>query len=188
MGKFPIPRYRYGLIPIRYTPLFAPYSITVNLYRYLSDRYPTMLYDLLETGSIKLEKDDILLGHPNRDPSTIVQQTFRNGYNSKCKALIFPLHHGIPAINEYAIPLIDQADIVFGIMGQYWYDTIDTSFLAPWKHKIVRLDMAIDTIEYPLVKHHFNPPGRRGYLYIGSNRPEKGCSILARTMAELNDY
>lgn len=180
--------YRHGWLPGLPNPLPAPGSITVNLYRYLQRRIPTVLYDLAEKGEIRLKEDDILLGHPHPNPQTIVQQTLHRSHKCKCKALIFPIHYGIASINEFTLPLIEQADIVFGIMGPYWYDNLENSFFAPWKHKIIRVDMAVDATEYPLVKRHFNPPGRRGYLYIGSNRPEKGCEILNRTMAKLSNF
>jgi glycosyltransferase involved in cell wall biosynthesis len=73
-------------------------------------------------------------------------------------------------------------------MGPFWYDTLPQSPFADWQPKIIRLDMAVDTQQYLRAKMQFNAPGKRGYLYIGSNRPEKGCEVLARTMAGLQDY
>jgi glycosyltransferase involved in cell wall biosynthesis len=160
----------------------------MNLYRYLRQRAPTLLYDWQERGEIRFKAGDIILGHPHPNPNTLVQKAILNDRRCKVKALIFPMHHAIPRITEFTLPLLERADMVFGIMGPYWYDTLDNSHFAPWKHKIIRLDMAIDTHQYPLIKKQFNPPGRRGYLYIGSNRPEKGCEILGKTMAQLRDF
>jgi glycosyltransferase involved in cell wall biosynthesis len=70
-------------------------------------------------------------------------------------------------------------------MGPYWYDTLENSAFASWKSKIVRLDMAVDATLFPRLKKRFNPPGQRGFLYIGSNRPEKGCDVLSRTMGHM---
>ncbi len=188
LDRLLLPYYPY-LVPLAGpAPLPAPYSITINLYKYLRRKQTIWLYDLRERGQVRLTANDILLGHPHPDPSTLVQQTFRGGSPCRCRALIFPLHHGITTINEYALELLDHADVILGIMGPYWYDTLGTSFLGRWKTKIVRLDMAVDCTQYPLVKRRFNPPGKRGYLYIGSNRPEKGCSILSQTMAQLTDF
>lgn len=188
LDKLLSPQYRIGGAPAGFNPLPAPFSITVNLYRYLRERRGTWLYNYFERGMIRLGEGDILLGHPHPDPSTLVQQTFQQPHRGRCRALIFPLHHGIPSINEYALGVLEQADIVFGIMGPYWYDTLDTSFLAPWKKKIIPLDMAVDGSHYPFVKRQFNPPGQRGYLYIGGNHPEKGCDILAQTMSRLEEF
>lgn len=166
----------------------APASITRHLYSFLSERHPTRLYDLDERTHLDFSEDDIILGHPWPDPDTIVQQALRTPRRCRLKALIFPIHHGIPSLNAYAAPLVELADVVFGIMGPYWYDTLNASVFASWKPKIIRLDMAIDTKQYRHVKRAFNPPGQRGYLYIGGNRPEKGCEILSQTMAGLSEF
>ncbi len=169
-------------------PMPAPYSITVNLHRYLAARHVVRLYDWRETGSIALHPDDILIGHPHPNTQTIVQQTLRSGAPCRLKALLFPIHHAMPEFNEYALPLLERADVVLGIMGPYWYDTMESSFLAQWKKKIVRLDLAVNAVEYPLVKRRFNAPGKRGYLYIGNNRPEKGIEALSATLEGLEKY
>jgi glycosyltransferase involved in cell wall biosynthesis len=169
-------------------PLPAPYSITENLHRYLAARANVKLYDLRDTGTIALQADDILLGHPHPDPETVMQKTLRAGAPCRLKALLFPIHHALPEINEYALPLLERADVVLGIMGRYWYDTLESSFLAQWKKKIVRLDLAVNAAEYPLLKTKFNAPGRRGYLYIGNHRPEKGIEALSKTLEKLRAY
>lgn len=184
-----IPKYyRNGWLPGLPQPLNAPWSITYHLHDFLKQHMDVKLYDWQEKGKIDLNPRDIILGHPHPDPDTIVQRTFRAGRPCRLKALIFPIHHKIESINEYAVPLIDKADIVFGIMGRYWFDTLGDSFLAEWKDKIVRLDMAVDSEEYPSVKKDFNKAGSRGYLYIGLNKPEKGSEVLSETMQQLTDY
>ncbi len=182
--------YRYGWFPETPTPLSAPGSITMRLSSYLRRRHPIRFYGLEETGAIDWEANDIILGHPHPDPGTMIQRAFSSSVRCKHKALIFPIHHALPEINTFAFPLLEQADQVFGIMGPYWKDTLDQSCFAPWKHKITSLDMAVDGIEYPYLKKQFNPPGQRGYFYIGSSsdRPEKGCEILEKTMAKLSGF
>lgn len=181
--------YRYGWLPGIPKPLPAPGSITAHLSTYLRQYQPLRLYNLDEVGQIECSVDDIILGHPHPDTNTIIQRTFASAARCRMKALIFPMHHAMPAINQFALPLIEKADKVIGIMGPYWKDTLDQSLFAPWKDKIMSLDMAVDGTEYPYVKKRFNPPGRRGYLYIGSSsdRPEKGCDVLGKTMAYLQD-
>jgi glycosyltransferase involved in cell wall biosynthesis len=169
-------------------PLPAPYSITVNLHRYLAARHRVRLYDWRERGIIQLAEDDILIGHPHADPETLVQQTLRGGARCRLKALLFPIHHAMPEISEFTLPLLDRADVILGITGPYWYDTLEQSHFAPWKGKIVRLDLAVNAAEFPQVKKRFNPPGKRGYLYIGNNRPEKGIEALSATLERLEKY
>jgi glycosyltransferase involved in cell wall biosynthesis len=180
--------WRHGLSPLGGRVIPAPYSITQNLYAFLAARHPTQLYDLDERVPFDFSAEDIVIGHPWHHPGTIIQQALRNPSKCRLKALIFPVHHAMPDINAYAAPLVELADVVFAIMGPYWYDTLDMSTFASWKSKIVRLDMAVDAKDYPTVKHKFNPPGQRGYLYIGRNQPEKGCDVLSRTMAGLLEF
>jgi glycosyltransferase involved in cell wall biosynthesis len=182
------PPYRRRGIIVKARPVRAPHSITYNLSRFLSQKVPTLVYNWDEHICPKVEPDDVILGHPHPDPATLIQRIFRDGAPCRLKALIFPIHHGIPSINEYALPLVERADMVFGIMGPYWYDTLDDSQFAPWKSKVIRLDMAVDSAEYPFIRKSFNAPGRRGYLYIGGNRPEKGTDVLSKTMAALSDF
>jgi len=185
------PAYRQAGIKVRARPLRAPYSITYNLFRFLSERAPTLLYDLDERLCPPVQPDDIVIGHPHPDPQTVIQRLFREDVKCRAKLLIFPVHHDVPygdPINRFTLPLVERADVVLAITGRYWYDTLDGSMFAPWKDKIVRLDMAVDTADYPLVKKHFNPPGRRGYLHIGSGHPRKGMGVLDQTMAGLSEF
>lgn len=182
------PPYRDGWLPGLAVPLAAPYSITVRLLRFLQRQSRCKLYDWRETEEIPYGPDDIVLGHPHPDPDTPIQRAFGSDRPCRAKILIFPIHHALPEVNRYALPLLDRADLVLGIMGPYWYDTLASSVFAPWRHKIVRLDMAVDAAQYPWVKRRFNPPGARGYLHIGYNVPEKGPGVLAATMAGLSEY
>ena len=180
--------YRHGWMPGLPNPLQAPWTITKNLFTYLRRYTRVKLYDWDEYGQIQCGPRDIILGHPHSDPQTIIQQTVLASPRCRLKALLFPMHHAMPTISQFTLPLIKKADKVLGIMGPYWRDRLDQSHFAPWKHKITSLDMAIDVREYPFVKKQFNPPGRRGYLYIGGNRPEKGCDVLSATMKQLNGF
>jgi len=182
------PWYRYGWIRGETNPLPAPGSITVNLYRYFRRRVRTLLYDWRERGEIKCGVNDTILGHPHPNPDTIMHKAVVGGRKCRSVALILPLHYGIPCINEYVQPLLERVDRMFAIMGPYWLDGLNGSPFAKWGSKITSVDMAVDATQYPLVKRHFNAPGQRGFLYIGSNRPEKGCDVLSKTMARLTEF
>jgi glycosyltransferase involved in cell wall biosynthesis len=77
--------------------------------------------------------------------------------------------------------LVPHADVVFGIMGEYWWDRWDTSEFRHWKPKMVRVDMAINAGDYPRLKTSFNAAGMRGCFMIGSSgEPLKGAGLFAQ--------
>lgn len=182
----PVP-YRRGWLPMKPKPLRAPFSITVNLFSYLNERAKTLLYDWEERRIKGMNDGDIILGHPHPNPESIVRKAFDSDISFRARVLIFPMHYGMESINQFALPLLEKADIVLGIMGEYWYKGLRDSMFSRWQDKIVPLDMAIDVYQYPHIKRTFNQPGSRGYLYIGNNRPEKGCGVLSQTMAGMGD-
>ena len=182
----PTPRWRHGAVS--HWPTSAPASITHHVYKYLRERCPVLLYDLRERIKPRVGVDDVVLGHPWIDPGTIVQRLVMEGTRCRAKILMFPYHHGLTKYVEPARPLVERCDQVLGITGQYWYDTMDASPFASWKPKFHRLDMAIDAVGFPFVKSGFNPPGKRKYLFIGSDSDYKGLDTLARIMARLPGY
>lgn len=182
----PTPPWRHGVVS--HWPRHAPDSITSHLYAYLCERCQVLLYDFRERIKPRVGPNDIIFGHPWSDPASIIQRLIMEGTHCRAKILIFPYHHGIPKYNEYVIPLVERCDLVLGITGQYWYDTMDSSPFASWKPKFHRLDMAIDASDFPFVKTAFNPAGKRKYLYIGSDLDCKGLDILSRTMERLPDF
>lgn len=164
----------------------SPYTITRELYRYLRARVDVMYYDWCTMGCPPVDRDDVIIGHPNYDPNTVVQQLFAKA-RCRAKCLIFPLHHGIPEHNLPFTNLVHQADEVFNIMGPYWYDTLPGSQFESWQPKITRLDMAVDASKYPFLRTKFNPPGRRNLVYVGHARPEKNVEMLYEVMRRLPD-
>jgi glycosyltransferase involved in cell wall biosynthesis len=183
----PAPSWRH-MFPQAHAPLSAPDSITDQVYRALSKHVPTLLYDWREQVLPELGPADILLGHPHPRDGTVIRRAMQCGAPCRLQALMLPVHHGLPHMNRQFADLVSRADIVFGIMGKYWYDTLEMSEFADWKSKITRLDMAIDASHYPYLKRGFNPPGKRGYLYIGRNSIEKGTDLLSRAFDLMGDY
>jgi len=157
----------------------SPFTITQNLFQELkSTGLHVHYYDWCHTGPLHpVGPDDIIIGHPNYPPNTATRRLFRSSATPH-KFLIFPIHHGIPSINLPFSDLVARARHVFGIMGPYWYDTLEHSQLAAWKDKITRLDMAIDSTSYPYCKQKWNQRGHRVFTYIGCDRPEKGLKHL----------
>jgi glycosyltransferase involved in cell wall biosynthesis len=182
-------------------PVQSPYENTRNLYLSLSKRVPTKLYHLSERIQCRFHKDDIFIGHPyfpyKQGKYGITEMVVNGRIRPKITALITPLHCDTltpnPHINKEFLMSVDRLvpriDILFGIMGQYWWDVWDSSPFAHWKHKMIRLDMAVDANKYPHVKKRFNQPGNRGYLFISaSDDPRKGADLFSHLMKELGDF
>jgi len=166
--------------------IHSPHCITRNLYNYLNSRTDVKYYQWDHRGVADIKPNDVFIGHPHYEPSTIVQRTFAE---KKCKfmATIHPLHTALPQHNMPFDHLARKADKIFSICGPYWYDTIDQTGFSHWKPKIVRLDMAIDRSHFPFVRERFNKIGERKLLYIGSTMPMKNVGFLAEIMQQMPD-
>ena len=181
-------------------PVRSPYENTRNIYSALAQRARTKLYHLTERVRCGFREDDVLLGHPffphQERHYGVTELSARAGLRPRIFALITPLHCDLDVggshINREFLEdvgrLLPHADLLFGIMGEYWWDRWDSSPLAAWKPKMVRLDMALDVRRYPRIKTSFNAAGRRGYLYIGTNEPRKGTDVFSELMKQLGNY
>jgi len=181
-------------------PVKSPYENTRNLYLALSRIAPTLLYHFSERVHCPFSTDDIFIGHPffphSRQGYGVTEMAVGSKIHPRKLGLISPLHCDISIsgdhINREYLDDIDKlmpdVDVLFAIMGEYWWDKWDSSPYAHWKPKMVRLDMAVDIHRYPRVKKRFNKPGQRGYLYIGVNEPRKGPDYLSQLMEQVGDY
>ena len=180
-------------------PKRSPFENTKHIFQGLSSRIPTLLYNLNEQIHCRFESDDIFLGHPyfpfQNGGQGVTELSLEQSARPKVFGLISPLHCNTDIetvhINKSYLEAIDkllpQSDILFAIMGQYWWDQWPSSSFAHWMPKMVRLDMAIDTKYFPRVKKRFNRPGSRGYLYIGKNDPMKGVGFLSTLSERFGD-
>jgi glycosyltransferase involved in cell wall biosynthesis len=182
-------------------PVQSPSENTRNIYCALARKAPTILYHLTERVHCRFQPDDIFLGHPYF-PHTeggygVTEMALKETIRPRKVALITPLHCDVKIktdhINKEFLDDVDRmlpsADVLFGIMGEYWWNQWDLSPYAHWKSKMIRLDMAVDAQRYPRIKKSFNQAGKRGYLYIGnSSDPRKGVDFLSRLMSQFDDY
>jgi hypothetical protein len=134
-----------------------------------------VFHDWRYTGDIFLNGGDILFGHPNKDMNTPFWRSLKYGDRIK-RVLMFPFHHALPEVNRWADPLVMACEKYIAITAPHWMNTIQKSEFAHWKPKMVRVDMAINTRDFPLVKTRFNE--RRKAFAIGDPRPEKGQDYL----------
>jgi hypothetical protein len=165
----------------------SPYTITKNLHRFLSQRAEVIYHHWDAHYDIDLQPDDILLGHPNYDPGTVVQRAFRSDKPCRAKCTIHPLHHGRPEDNMPFDEISRKATAIFSIMGKYWYDTLEQSSFAHWKPKITRLDMSVNADIYQYLKGDFNNVGSRGIVYVGSSMPQKNLGMLTQLASRMPD-
>lgn len=161
----------------------APYIITNKLYHFLAKHAEVVYYPWVSTDDPDVREDDIILGHPNYDPNTVIQRAFQKP--CKAKFLIHPFHTNRILDNRPFDHLVGISDRLFAICGEYWIDSIDSTVFAHWKPKITRVDLAVDPQTYPYLKHSFNGPGNRRLVYIGSSSPNKNLGYLRRIMLRL---
>jgi glycosyltransferase involved in cell wall biosynthesis len=167
-------------------PLRAPLSITYQVARFFSARCRLRLYDLQERITIEPRKGDILLGHAWPDPESAVWRALEDNRFSR-KYLISPYNHD-PKQVQWMYRAIEQCDSFFAVCGQYWLDTFERSPFSGLREKVIRLNMGIDTADYPLVKTSFNPPGKRKFFYVGRTGQEKGIDLLERLATEMDGF
>jgi len=183
-----VPTWRYGLfIPWR-KPIKAPHSISYNLLKALKLHSKVRFYDLYEKHTCHLNSSDILLAVPIqtmdgrdwKDPSVynITARTCDRYSEHKNMFIIMPYNHD----SQYNATVLDfikeHGRNVILICGPIWTDTWEQSPLKPYIKKLLRVDMAIDSNDYPIVKKHFNQKGKRKFLYIGHTEYYKNTAQL----------
>ena len=182
-------------------PIQSPFENTKNIYLSLRKDWETYLFDLKDPYQIKFTSNDIFLGHPffpitNKTDKAITEFAMISNIKPKVRALITPLHCNTNIktnhINEdflnHVDSLISNTDIIFGIMGKYWWDQWEYSKYANWKKKMVRLDMAVDIKRYNKIKNKFNDKHKRKFFYIGRNDSMKGTDFLTTIAKSCPEY
>jgi glycosyltransferase involved in cell wall biosynthesis len=177
-------------------PARHPATVTRYLYSALGKKIPTVLYHLTERSRCNFSPDDIFVGHPffphSKGGYGVTEMAAKERVRPKKFTLIVPLHCdtsiGGNHINKDFLldieGMLPKVDLIFAIMGEYWWDKWDQSPFSHWKPKMIRLDMAVDAIgDFPRIKKRFNKPGCRGFLYIGNNEPRKGTDFLGDLMS-----
>lgn len=182
-------------------PVQSPYENTRNIFFKLNTIWPSYLFNLYDKYSINFDKNDIFIGHPyfpisKKNQFGITELAIKSKKRPKVTALISPLHCNLQIntshINEKYLnhinELIPNCDILFSIMGEYWWDQWKSSNYAHWQKKMVRLDMAVDIKGYPYVRKYFNLKGKRKFLFIGRNDTMKGTDFLSQLAFNLPQY
>ncbi|NPV68477.1 MAG: glycosyltransferase family 4 protein [Anaerolineae bacterium] len=163
----------------------APDTIGRNIGKRLNEQgYDVLYYDWDSVESIKPGQDDVLLGHPHPFPWTIFNRSIRNKGWKRVIALA-PYSHGMPNAVAHLEKVISYCDLFLAITGNYWFSGISESLYAHWLPKMIHVDLAVDRTDFPVIKHRFNRPGQRTFLYIGGTSIYKNTTYLAHIAKRL---
>lgn len=181
-------------------PVHAPYSITYYLLNALKKKYHVKLYDLREKVSLKAKRHDIILAHlfpdfsntpwKNADTSLVGYKAIMENRNNKA-IIISPYNHDIKQIGWLQQVFKERKDLLFvPICGEYWMKDWDQSPLKELipSERILRVNMAIDSSQYPFIKTSFSPKYKRKYLYIGRTDYPKNIKALEDIAAKYKGF
>jgi hypothetical protein len=159
-----------------------PWSIGNNLVRTLKKNFKIRNYLWTSIEKIIPNKGDILIGHANSNPFTIFRRSIDNKLWAK-KILLQPYNEDLYQLS-YLYDLIPKCDSFLMLCGEYWFDRLKYSKFKKWSTKAVRLDLGINTKDYPFIKKEFNKKKERKFLYIGNdyayNNYAKNVSFLEK--------
>lgn len=185
----PTPWRRGNYLPWR-VPVRAPHSISFNILKALKLKDEVRFYDLYEKTICNAKSGDIILGVPiqvfdgkewnNEEIFRVMARTLE-AYKDRediIKIIILP-YNSDPRYNLSTNGIIER----FGknliiVSGKYWTDTWNQSPIKEYVKNLLRVNMGIDSEQYPVVKTKFNEKGKRKFLYIGHTGFYKNTSQL----------
>ena len=191
-----LPIWRYGNHIEWKIPKRHPASASFNILKALKKNGPLKFYDLWEKKAASIKEGDSFIGLPLQvydgrswdDPSIncVTRRTLEK-YNLK-GTIILPYCHDI-RYNQSTTGLIERHGQNLVILsGKYWTDTWDQSPIKNYVKNLLRVNMGIDPLEYPVIKKKFNPKGKRKYLYIGQAAWYKNTPQLEKIAAAIPGF
>ena len=160
----------------------SPFCIGNEVGDRLLRDYPVKFYDWRDRTRIQPAPGDVLLGHPHRRKGTVFTASLRDPNFSR-RILIQPYAPDMRQ-NSYTDQSIDACDLFLTITGNHWFKRIAESPFARWQPKMRHMDLAVDRAHFPRLKHGFNPPGQRKFVYIGNTAHLKNTAYLSRLRSE----
>jgi glycosyltransferase involved in cell wall biosynthesis len=161
----------------------TPESIGRNVAERLRQAYAVVQYDWTSPKTVEPGTDDVLLGHPHPAPWTIFRRSARRpGWK---RIVVMTPYNQDPRQMSFLDALVPRCDLYLAITGNYWFKSVHSSLFAHWAPKMVHVDLAIDRRDFPVIKTHFNHPGRRRFLYIGHDGWQKNPRYLEEIAARL---
>ena len=158
----------------------TPDSIGRQLKKSLEQHYDVQTYDLDEFRIIKPGDADVLLGHWHPNPFTVFRMSAKKKGWKRVLALAPFCPDPTGWHNAFGDKIIEKCDRFLAITGNAWIKRLKESPFSHWEPKIVHLDLAIDRVDFPFIKRHFNPVEKRRFLYVGHTAWYKNISFLER--------
>ncbi len=190
------PIWRYGKNIEWKIPKRHPASASFNILQALKKRGPVKFYDLWEKTSAIMKPGDLFIGLPVQvydgrswDHPSINCVTRRTLEKNNLKGtIILPYCHDL-RYNQSTTGLIERhGKNLIILSGKYWTDTWDQSPVKSYVKNLLRVNMGIDSNEYPVVKNKFNPKGKRKYLYIGQAAWYKNTAQLEKIAEKIPNF
>lgn len=164
----------------------CPDAIGREVGRRLKTVYRVRQYDWDEARTIRPATGDVLLGHPHPAPWTVFRRSMRRRGWRRIIAMS-PFNHGDTAQIAFLDSVVRACDLYLAITGNYWFDTAAKSAVRHWLPKMRHLDLAVARADFPVVKHQFNPPGARRFVYIGHSGWPKNTEYLSQLALSMPD-
>ncbi len=200
------PLYRRGWDPLIswQHPIRSVHAISYNLLHTFKNKgYPVRFYSLYEECVAKVGPDDIFIGLPvprggmgatrpdDDEPCSVTSRTIREHPHNK-NFIIMPYSHD-PTYAMWTKALVkqnaEQGGGAIFIGGKIWEDNWERSPYADITPlKKIHVAMGIDPNDYPRVKTHFNPKGKRRYIYIGHTSWYKNTEQLERIASAIPGF
>ena len=158
----------------------TPDSIGRQLKKSLEQHYDVQTYDLDAFRIIKPGDADVLLGHWHPNPFTVFRMSAKKKGWKRVLALAPFCPDPTGWHNAFGDKIIEKCDRFLAITGNAWIKRLKESPFSHWEPKIVHLDLAIDRVDFPFIKRHFNPVEKRRFLYIGHTAWYKNITFLER--------
>jgi len=163
----------------------TPNAIGRHLKQSLENNYQVTTYNYDECKIINPGSADALIGHWHPSPLTV----FRLSAQKKGWKRVLALAPFCPDPtgwhNAFGNNIIKKCDRYLAITGNAWMERLKESPFQHWEPKIVHLDLAVDRMDFPFIKEHFNKVKKRSFLYIGHTSFCKNISFLEKLAHEL---
>lgn len=161
------------------TRISTPDAIGRELGRRLECSYRVVYHDWDAGVRIRPAPGDVLIGHPHPAPGTCFRRSMREpGWRRIL--ILSPYAHGDLVQCAFLDPLLAGCHQYLAITGAYWFRRVQDSPFSHWQPKMVHLDLAVERRDFPAVKHAFNPPGQRRFVYIGHTGFYKNTAYLSQ--------